>query len=259
MFAPMIHFALCELTDQTKHRAENELQQLYHLPELLALPGIAWGGRWAHDAECAAWSVCRADFEIDYASMFWLRAPATDNARLFTSHFARAAQKGLGSAQWSRTALDEFLVPLKGYAKHDRLVSDAALPFRPVKGIYLVVSRFHRHQNVEAEATFHWYDQVRIPDMLDCVGAVGVWTFASRTLFSPSGDHAEPILRINLFYLDGDPLEFAQDIANHEKGWRSGGRLRDTTAIEEVLFAGPLRTIRPWRWPQAKPRKSGTG
>jgi hypothetical protein len=245
MFSPLAYFALTEVKDPSRLQHENDLHLLYHRPQLLQLPDVAWGERWMLEADCAGESVYTPEFALHYAAMYWLREPRHQSARALTAHFARAEQLGLGSS-WARSAFDEFLVPLKGYVRHDRLVSDEALPFRPMRGAYLMVSRFFRHQDVAAEATFHWYDQVRIPDMLDCAGAAGAWTFASRELFSPTGDLSKPIIRINLFYVDGDPVSFGRDLAERRKVWERTGRSRDTRDVEEVLFAGPLRIAKPF-------------
>ena len=42
-----------------------------------------------------------------------------------------------------------------------------------------------------------------------------------------------------LVYLDGDPLTFAEALADHPPD-------RVTAEVETLLFAGPLRTIIPW-------------
>lgn len=249
MFAPLAHFRLTAVTGRDAHRRENELHELYHRPELLSQPGVAWGERWAHDGDCAALSRKAGDEgEFDYCAMYWLRAPALASAEAFGAHFARAVHTGLGDAPDLRHALDRYMVPLKGYVRREPLVSEQALPFRPNMGVYLVVSRFRRHHDVEAEDVFRWYDQVRIPDMLELPGAAGAWTFAERNFYAPGRDLSQPTLRMQLFYLDGDPLEFAAAANGREARWRAAGRARDTGAVEDVIFAGPLRRIVPWRW-----------
>src|SRR5579871_2639707 len=243
MFSPLVHIRLRRMTDPEKHRAENELFQLYHQPELRKLPEIAWVDRWVCGPDCAARSASAPDFGFDYASVCWLLPPAPASARAFTEHFERAAQLGLHSAAWSETTLDAFVVPLHGYVKPSALLSAEALPFRPNTGAYLIVSRFHRHHDAEAEDAFRWYDQTRIPDLLDCSGAAGAWTFAAREFYAPDRDLTQPMLRVTLVYLERDPLEFADEVSR-----RSSSRARDIRHVETILFAGPLRSIVPWRW-----------
>jgi hypothetical protein len=132
------------------------------------------------------------------------------------------------------------MVPLKGYVRPDALLSVDALPFRPNTGAYLIISRFNRHHDAEAEDVFRWYDQTRIPELLDCAGAVGAWTFAARDFYAPDRDLTQPMLRITLVYLERDPLAFADEASKLTS--------RDTGSVEKVLFAGPLRAIVPWQW-----------
>ena len=155
----------------------------------------------------------------------------------------KLSQRGLHSRAWARTALETFVVPLKGYVRREALLSAEALPFRPNTGTYLIVSQVVRHHDAESDSVFHWYDQTRIPDLLTCPGAVGAWTFGARDFYAPDRDLARPTLRITLVYLEGDPLAFATAIAGLPKS-----RTRDTSPVEETLFAGPLRAILPWQW-----------
>ena len=242
MFSPMIHILLNRMTDQAKHRDENELFQLFHQPELRSLPEIAWVDRFVNAPDCARVSTYDTAHALDYAAICWLRPDAYAGARALTEHFERAAQLGLHSRGWAKPVFESFFVPLKGYVRKQALLSSDALPFRPNTGAYLMLSELTRHHDAEAEDIFRWYDQTRIPDLLDCVGAAGAWTFGEREFFSPTRDLAKPTQRLTIVYLEGDPLAFAADVAARSKG------LRDTTAVERLLFAGPLRAIVPWQW-----------
>ena len=53
---------------------------------------------------------------------------------------------------------------------------------------------------------------------------------------------------MHIVYLDEDPLEFLADVAAREPAWRASGRLRDTSAVEEIFFASTFRMIVPWEW-----------
>lgn len=240
MFSPVVHILLRRMTDPTQHRAENELFQLYHQPELRSLPEVAWVDRWVCAPDCTAHAARTAEGRFDYAAIMWLRPPAHASARASTEHFERAAQLGLHSRAWAETTLETFMVPLKGYVRPTALLSADALPFRPNTGAHLIVSRFHRHHDAEAEDVFRWYDQTRIPDLLDCPGAVGAWTFAARDFYAPDRDLTQPMLRVTLVYLEHDPLPFSDHVAKL--------RSRDTSGVETILFAGPLRAIVPWQW-----------
>jgi hypothetical protein len=234
---------LRRMTDPAQHRAENELFQLYHQPELRSQPAVAWIDRWVSAPDCAERSTQAAEYRFDYASICWLRPPAHAGARAVTEHFERAAQLGLHSRAWAETPLDAFMVPLKGYVRPAALLSADALPFRPNTGAYLILSQFQRHHDADAEDVFRWYDQTRIPDLLDCDGAVGAWTFAARDFYAPDRDLTQPMLRMTLVYLERDPLAFLDTVSK-----LPSARLRNTGHVETILFAGPLRAIVPWQW-----------
>jgi hypothetical protein len=240
MFSPVVHILLRRMTDPAQHRAENELFQLYHQPELRRLPEVAWVDRWVYAPDCATRSTLTPEFRFDYAAVSWLRPPAHASARACTEHFERAAQLGLHSRAWAETPLETFMAPLKGYVRPAALLSADALPFRPNTGAYLIISRFHRHHDAAAEDVFRWYDQTRIPALLDCAGAVGAWTFAARDFYAPDRDLNQPMLRMTLVYLEHDPLAFANQALTLTP--------RDTSGVEKILFAGPLRAIVPWQW-----------
>ena len=243
MFSPVVHILLRRMIDPAMHHAENELYQLYHQPELRSLSEVAWVDRWVLTPDCAAQSAVTPDHRFDYASISWLRPPAHASARAYNEHFERAAQLGLQSSAWAETTLEVFMAPLHGYVRRQALLSADALPFRPNTGAYLIVSRFHRHHDADAEGVFRWYDQTHIPDLLDCAGAVGAWTFAARAFYAPDRDLTKPMLRMTLVYLERDPLAFAGEVAK-----LPSARLSDTQHVETILFAGPLRAIVPWQW-----------
>jgi hypothetical protein len=242
MFSPMIHIALIRLTDPAKHRDENELFQLYHQPELRSLPEIAWVDRFVNAPDCARRATHDKAHAIDYAAITWLRGEAHVAARALGEHFERAAQLGLHSRGWAETIFEGFLVPLKGYVRKEALLSAEALPFRPNTGAFVILHEFFRHHDADAEDVFRWYDQSRVPQLVDCEGAAGAWTFGAREFYAPGRDLTKPARRLTVVYLDRDPLAFADAVAACSQ------TVRDTSSIEAILFAGPLRAIVPWQW-----------
>ncbi len=250
MFAPLVMLSLDELDDPSKHTLYNELEHLQRRPEALAQPGVAWSDRWVRSPDCvrAGGTSAGAHAGTQYAGLHWFRPPAERSLREFHQQSCRDLHTGRQpDAQWRRRTLHELLVPLKGYVTQRALVSPEALAFRPARGAYLSMSRL-TGRDAASEAVSHWYDQVRIPDLLECRGAAGAWTFAGRSLFRPNRDPAATVLRLLLVYLDGDPLDFMADMRTRESAWRAAGRLPNTTPAEVPLFAAPLRTIVPWRW-----------
>ena len=266
MPASKAYFSLTEILDPAHHRTHNEWHQLDHRPENLLLPGVVWGDRWVRSPDCARASSNLATqyANVHYAIMYWFREPIQPTLDAFFRLSERSFQWGRSpQIGWTRRPLRGFFTPIKGYAAPRARVSVDALARRPVKGIYVTVSRLKSH-GADAEAAFRWYDEVRLPDLLQCFGAAGAWTFASDDLFPPPWDDGAPPswsfadrhsrqaethpLRLHVVYLDEDPLDFLADVALREPAWRADGRLRDTSAVEDVFFASPFRMIVPWEW-----------
>ena len=266
MLATKAYFSLTEILDPAHHRTHNEWHQLDHRPENLLLPGVAWGDRWVRPPDCARTGTPpSAEYaNVHYAIMYWFREPMDDTLNEWFLLTERSFQWGRSpQIGWTKRPLRGFFTPIKGYVAPCVRVSVDALPLRPCKGVYVTVSRVKRH-DAATEAAFRWYDEVRLPDLLQCRGAAGAWTFASDDLFpAPWPDEAPPAwsfadrhsrkpealpLRLTVVYLDEDPLEFLADVAAREPGWQSAGRLLDTSPVEDVVFASPFRMIVPWEW-----------
>jgi hypothetical protein len=250
MFAPMAYFSFVEMTDPAQHRTYSESQDLGLQPEIRAMPGVAWSDRWVHAPDCAALNngTDGTLARIHYAEATWFRAPVEVAIRGFHDAHERASHIGAPlSADCIERPLHGLFMPLKGYTHRRVRIAADALPFRPARGIYLLVSRFAR-RDAEAELAYHWYDATHIPDLLECRGAAGAWSFATADVFRPDRDITAPVLRIIQVYLDDDPLAFVTDMAERTPSWRRAGRLADTSGVEEVLFASPLYTITAWQW-----------
>jgi len=246
----MVCFTLTELTASARHPDFIGSFQLELMPELLKQPEIAWTERWVRSPDCAAVSGrCTAELAtVQYAELTVYHPPADASMRVHRETCERIGQLGFGPDPASiREAVREYFVPLKGYVLPRVLIAEEVLPFRPARGIYAILSRFHGH-GASAEAAFRWYDEIRIPDLLSCGGAAGAWSMASAALFRPDRDLSVPALRLVLLWLDEDPVAFASASKARAVEWRENGRMPNTSDVEEVLFEGPLRTIVPWEW-----------
>ena len=254
---PRAFFSFVDLTDDTRHAEYNAWHLYDHRPENLALPGVAWGDRWARltgDADHAGTAV--EEFaSVDYVANYWFREPLEQTIADFL-------KLGADSVQWGRgpglpgvvRRLTAFFTPVKGYAHPRVLVSPDVLPFRPHTGVHVTLSRFAEPVGPDAHLQYRWYDRVRIPDLLEIPGVTGAWTFASSETQSRPGtvaltapEDAPGSLRVRLLYLDGDPAEVTREIRLREKVWADAGRGSEHAAAEEVLFSAPTRTIVPYQ------------
>lgn len=250
MFAELAFFSFVELTDPTQHGAYNRWHLFDHRPENLALPGVAWGERWAVTDDPAARSVADPEFAgTDYVAMYWFRPPVDASV---------AAWDALGEAsfQWGRgpiipgvrRPLLAFFHPVKGYAAVSALVSPDVLPFRPNRGVRIVVTRFESPHAPEVHAAHEYEDRTLIPAILEVEGVAGAWTFSyshpqrhSSLPFEESPDQGPGSMRVRLVYLDGDAAETSLQLRELEASAPTvGDRLIATTAeaIDPFAYRG---------------------
>jgi len=215
-------FSFTEVTDPAAHHAYNEWHQLDHLPEQYPLPGIVHGQRWVSTPACrAARAVSEPPLDpIHYVTCYLMAEPIGPTLDDFFAlgkelhrldRFFRARRAHLTGP---------FRVETAG-ATARVLISAAAVPFRPNRGVYVIVEE---PGNDDAAG-----------ELLTIPGVAGVWTFATDdALTSPRWTTGAR--HITVAWLDAEPLTVAADIAPL------------VAARTGVAFAGPFETITPWRW-----------
>lgn len=187
--------------------------------------------------------------------MYWFRPPYEQSVAAWTKLGEDSFQWGRGPhVPGVRRPLTAFFTPVRGYAAPRVLVSADVLPFRPNRGLHLTLSRLTEPHGAAAHEQFRWYDRVRIPDLLDCPGVAGAWTFSLHSVqrhptlrFHTAEDLAPGALRIRLLYLDGDPVETARAVQERERGCDARGRGAPAPEAEQVLLSTPVQTIIPWQ------------
>lgn len=249
-------FSFIHLADPEGHRAYNEWHQLDHRPENLALPGVAWGDRWRRTEECAAAGPPpAAEFqEVDYVAMYWFRPPVDAAVEEWHDLGEATFQYGRGpNIPGVQRRLTAFFKPVKGYVAQRALVSPQVLPYRPNLGLHVQLTRVDEPHGQDTHERYEWEDRARIPDLLTVPGVAGAWTFSfdqpqqhpTISGLNEELDHERGSLRMRLLYLDADPIEVTNDIAEHDARWQQAGRgLVDDPA--EVMFSSPVRRIVPW-------------
>jgi len=246
-----VFFSFSRLTDQTRHREYGAWHGLDHMPENVALDGVALGCRWVRTPACAAATTATSDElgDVQYLTTYWFRDPhqesirAWDDLASMSRHWGRRPELA-----WTERRRRGYFVPVKGYVDPRVLVSPEVVPYRPTRGVHVWVSRFEGAP-VDVVEAMRWYDEVHIPDLVTCRGAAGAWTFVSEDTFAQ--DRKSPLmtsLRVLLVYLDDDPLAFVDDVATRTEAWRRDGRMLDVGAVETPLLASPLEVVVPWTW-----------
>ncbi len=118
MFSDLAFFSFVQLADASLHGEYNRWHQLDHRPENLALPGVAWGDRWARVREQETSHAADSAFaDTDFVAMYWFRDPVEQSVDAWD-------RLGEASFQWGRgpiipgveRKLLAFFRPVKGYS-----------------------------------------------------------------------------------------------------------------------------------------------
>jgi hypothetical protein len=219
-------FSFTEITDPNEHRSYNEWHQLDHMPEQFPLDGVAYGQRWVSTPACRAARLV-SDERLDpihYVTLYLMTEPVERTLDEFMALGAELHRLGRFH-QFRRAPMSGPLRFDEAWAAKRVLVSPEAVPYRPNRGIYVVVERIGDGR--ETGSYTRW---------LETPGVAGIWTFATSP---PRAGRQWSIddVRITVAWLDADPLECTAELAP----------LVDTTHAR-VLFAGPFETITPWQW-----------
>jgi hypothetical protein len=232
-------FSFTEITDPHEHRAYNEWHQLDHMPEQYPLPGIAFGQRWVSTPACrdARAAADDAMAPLHYMTLYLM----TDPVDRTLEDFMELGQKlrALGRFHlYRRAVLSGPFQFLEAHAAPRALISGDAVPYRPNRGVYVIVE-----EPTDRDALDPWIRRMHeelLPDVLTLPGVAGVWSFAT----DPALAHHAPGLghrRTTVLYLDDAPLKVAKALGPMlEQRWQD--------APVRPVFAGPLETVVPWQW-----------
>jgi hypothetical protein len=231
-------FSFVEVTDPSAHHSYNEWHQLDHLPEQYPIPGIAYGQRWVATPACQAARamVCESLVPVQYVALYLMTEPVPETLREFEEVGFRLGEQGRFHHQ-RRSHLFGAWHLLETAVAPRVLISAEAVPFRPCRGIYVIVE----------EPTGPLDDWTRsmhtdnVPALIDVPGVVGVWSFAASPLYV--NEHWKTAgSRVTVCWLDDDPVTVAAAARPVvERRWADGAPVRP-------LLAGPLETITPWEW-----------
>jgi hypothetical protein len=246
-------FSFTEVTDPAEHRSYNAWHQLDHMPEQFPLAGVVYGQRWVATPACRrAWAADGPPLSsVHYVTLYLMGEPLDQTLEQFRDLAVQLRAQGRFH-QHRHSHLSGPLALVDARSAPRALVSAEAVPYRPNRGVYVVVRDCPRHQGGAAATAVSDVVSEGSPDgaasgeaelarrLLDVGGVAGVWTFASDARFDHHpwrpGDRV-----VTVCYLDEDPLAVAAEL---------GALVRDVKAEERaaVVLAGPFETITPWRW-----------
>jgi hypothetical protein len=238
-------FSLTEITDPTEHHRYNEWHQLDHLPEQLPLDGVVFGQRWVCTPACrSARAAISTELDpIHYLTLYLMAEPLDRTLSQFVA-LARRLRQEDRFHQHRRSHLSGPFELVDVQAASRVRISAEAVPYRPNRGLYVIIDRPARPDDASAS-------DARTEQLLACDGVAGVWSFAARPTGAAEhwrpGDH-----RITVCFLDADPLEVAAAVRPLLAPWLEG----DESA---PVYAGPFETITPWQWQWFDREQNGNG
>jgi hypothetical protein len=211
-----------------------EWHQLDHMPEQYQIPGLLYGQRWASTPECrAARSVQSERFEAtNHVVQYLFGEPVAQAVDDWFALGAHLREIGRFPHRLPQVMLGGFDL-VAWHAAASALVTPEVVPYRPNRGMYLVIE-----QPDDASEPAAWEDE-HVERLLAIDGVAGMWSFASGSLrpdrFDTTGYH------LAVCYLDGDPVEVAEPVAEVVND-----RWKEIAVTPE--FAAPFMSVRAWEW-----------
>jgi hypothetical protein len=216
-------FSFTEITDPAQHAAYNAWHQLDHLPEQYPLAGVVHGRRWVSTPACRAARAVNGPAldPIHYVTCYLMAEPIEQTLDDFFTLGAELRRLDRFFEARCAHLTGPFRVTDAAAAPRV-LVSAAAVPFRPHRGVYVVVEDLAAARD-DADV------------LLSDPGVAGVWTFATNPDLT-SRRWSAGARRVIVAWLDDEPLAVAA---------RVSPAVARRTGVE---FAGPFETITPWVW-----------
>jgi hypothetical protein len=218
-----------------------------HMPEQYQLPGLLLGQRWASTPPCRAARAAEVDSwsSVEHVVCYLMGNPVDETIDEFLALGRRLADSG----RYPHALPSQYrggLRLLDAAAAPRVLVSAEVVPFRPHRGVYLVVD-----QPVRAEPQDGFVGRLHtevLPTLVGVPGVAGVWSYTTspgirRSMFS-EGHH-----RIIICYLDDDPAAVGERLSPVvEQVW--------ATAPSQVLLAAPFESLVRWDIDRFGPARS---
>ena len=232
-------FSFTEITDPAEHRSYNEWHQLDHMPEQYLLPGVVFGQRWVSTPACRRARALDTPglAPIHYMTLYLMGEPLDTTLEEFRALGGTLRAAGRFHEHRRSRLSGPFAVTAMTAAPRV-LVSAEAVPYRPNRGVYVVV-----RDGAAIPAALSGTDAHGVAlaaALLEVEGVAGTWSFSTEARFDRHGWHPGD-KTITVAYLDTEPLAAAPE---------AGALVRAQPDQEQrrILFAGPMETITPWRW-----------
>lgn len=210
---------------------------LDHMPEQYQLPGIQLALRYIADGDYRTSLIASSDHLKDVGNLvnYLVGDPVQQTHDDFMQLGRRLAEMGRfpevrPSLQLRMPAL------LRWYAAPQALISAEVVPFRPHRGVVVVVEE---PSTDDVGGWLQWLHTTHFPLLLSTSGVAGAWMYGSTPTYNLHPNVQGDPQYTTVIYLDDDPLTVTNMLAPVlEDRWRS--------QAVRPLFAGPLRTMIEW-------------
>lgn len=210
---------------------------LDHMPEQYQLPGLLLGQRWASTPACRAARAAEIDSwsSVEHVVCYLMGTPVDPTIDEFLALGRRLADLG----RYPHALPSEYrggLRLLDAVAAPRVLVSAEVVPFRPHRGVYLLVDR--PDEATPQDAFLGRLHTEVLPNLVSVPGVAGAWGYTTspglrRRMFT-DGHH-----RIIVCYLDDDPASVGERLSPVvEQVWAS--------APSQILLAAPFESLVRW-------------
>lgn len=214
---------------------------LDHMPEQYQLPGIVQAMRWIADGPYGDRRIAGSGKleRIGSVVNYLVGDPVQQTHDDFMELGPRLAERGRYPQRRPSLQL-RLLALLQWYSSPGALISAEVVPFRPHRGVLLVIEE---PSGPDVAGWLQWLHAEHIPSLLEVPGVAGAWMYGSTSTWKLHPYCQGEPQYATVVYLDDDPLAVSQALTPLvEKRWASGSA--------RPLFAGPLRTMMQWdAWP----------
>jgi hypothetical protein len=210
---------------------------LDHMPEQYQLPGIQLALRYIADGAYPGARIASSGPLEDVGNLvnYLVGDPVQQTHDDFMQLGRRLAE--VGRFPEARPSLQLGMPALvRWYAAPRALISAEVVPFRPHRGVVVVVEE----PTVEDVSTWlRWLHTDHHPAVLETPGVAGLWMYGSTSTWAlHRAVYAGP-QHVTVIYVDDDPLTVTTALAPLlEDRWRAGA--------VRPQFAGPLRAMIDW-------------
>jgi hypothetical protein len=237
-------FSLSHHSTSGDDRGYLDWHQLDHMPEQYQLPGLVLGQRWASTRACRTARLVEVDdwSLVEHVVLYLMGNPLDETIDDFLRLGRHLAELG----RFSHSLPSHYrgaLRLLEAQASPRALISSEVVPWRPHRGVYLVVEEL-----AEGTAQDDFLQRMHtelLPGLVAVDGVAGSWSFGTtpsirRPMFTDGR------YRMTVCYLDGEPAVVGERLAPVVERLWAGSPSR-------LVLAAPYESMMIWDWERFGP------